>query len=303
MSLIAARASAGSTHVPVSRDASVHSRFHWPSESWRTPLRRASPSAAEDPEAEAVERARLDTPHAGLLEPRRELGTGVAVERGGEDPLGGHAAAQQLADALDQHRRLPAPRGRDDLQRAGARADGAQLLGVEAVDGVGRRLGLRPGPPDLTRRVQRALERVGVLEQRVDEVRRVQFRQLAVGLHEQLPAAAPHRLQDVAVQRGEIVERAQPDPTDRERRGDGDAPERGELDRLVARELRGVSRGGPDQVRHPMRVTAGPDRTSVRVPAARSRRSGRAPRRRAPPRPRPSTTRGAPSCAGRRSRT
>ena len=149
-------------------------------------------------------------------------------------------------------------------------------------------------------RVQRALERVGVLEQRVDEIRRVQFRQLALGLHEQLPAAAPHRLQDVAVQRGEIVERAQPDATDRERRGDGDAPERGELDRLVARELRGVSRDGPDQVRHPMRVTAGSDRTSVRVPAARSRRSGRA---RSSESSTPSAaelaTRGAPSCAGR----
>ena len=181
------------------------------------------PFAVEDPEAEAVERARLDAAHAGLLEPRRELGARVAIERGREDPLGGHAAAQQLADALDQHRRLPAARGRDDLQRAGARADGAQLLGVEAWDVVVRRGGLRGGPPDLTRRVQRALERVGVLEQRVHEVRRVQVRQLAVGLHEQLPAAAPHRLQDVAVQRGELVERTQPDAADRERGGDGDA--------------------------------------------------------------------------------
>ena len=118
MSEIAARASPASTQVPVSRAASAHSRFHWLSESC---LGRRGGSCA--PRAASTARGcgtcapRTDC-HACGGEPLGQLDARVAVERCRQNPLGAHAAAQQLAHPLDQYGRLAAARGRDDLHRA-----------------------------------------------------------------------------------------------------------------------------------------------------------------------------------------
>ena len=121
ISLIAARASAASTHVPVSRDASAHSRFHWPSESWRTPPGRVirSSRSIQSPRLWNVRASTDRTPATASRSASSRRG--VAVERRGEDPrrrARRGAAARRRARSAPSSSRSPRARSSAPCPRA-----------------------------------------------------------------------------------------------------------------------------------------------------------------------------------------
>ena len=70
--------------------------------------------------------------HAERRQAFLELLGGFAIERQGEDPLGGHPAADELHDALDHRSGLARPSGREDARRPLAVQHGGALAWVEA---------------------------------------------------------------------------------------------------------------------------------------------------------------------------
>ena len=158
----------------------------------------------------------------------QQLDSRVAVERRAQDPLAGHAAAEQRADALDQHRRLAAARGRDHLHDAVAGGDRPPLLGVEhrRRRRHGRlRRERRAAAVQGHRGVERPFERVRESEFWVDELLGREPREPLFALDRQRRARSQRRLEDVPVQCAKIVEFAQAHAGDREPRGGRDPGE------------------------------------------------------------------------------
>ena len=98
------------------------------------------PVETEQPVGDRVERA---TPHAlGLalagraFGPREHLAGGSPAERQEQDPLGPHAALDQVADPAGERGRLAGPGARHDQQRTLAEEHGGALLRIEVVEHV-----------------------------------------------------------------------------------------------------------------------------------------------------------------------
>ena len=139
----------------------------------------ASPSCAQDPGAQRVERAGLDVAAALADEaddPLAQLRGGAVGERDREDPPRGDALdADEVGDPMGQDAGLARAGAGQDQERPFGGRDRARLLGVERLDDLGCAGGAprrrwRPGPaavdgrgrvgrrrPCLRRRVPRAI--------------------------------------------------------------------------------------------------------------------------------------------------
>ena len=264
------------------------------------PVPTRQPLLAHQPPADAVERPGGDGLYPDGPQALLELNPRVAVERGAQDLLCGHAAAEQLSHALDQDRRLAAPRGRDHLDDTVVGVDSTPLLGVELDRGRRHRpwgLGQREAAIQTYGTVDRALECVRIGEVRVDVPLWGQAREALLALDHQRGPGPERRLEHVAVQRREIIQIADPDADDgqpiRSRdavepvlrwvvdaltppvhpaRGRDDLPsQRGELDQLMPRghQRTAVNRRGPGEARgHRVNVLPALRRSGL-SPAAR----------------------------------
>ena len=95
---------------------------------------------AEQPVGDRVERP---APHPlGLalagraFGPGEHLARGAPAERQQQDPLGAHAALDQVADAAGEGGGLPGPGARHDQQRSVAEEHGGALLRIQVVEHV-----------------------------------------------------------------------------------------------------------------------------------------------------------------------